>query len=108
MSPARPRRGLRDSMQLRSDRPAATETADQAATAPEVATATAKTATTATGSKFTVILSPEDAATFDQLALDLRRVLGRRVAKGDLVRALVVLAADDATLRDQLIRELSR
>jgi len=58
------------------------------------------------GSKFTVVLTDEDAATFDQLALDVRRRLGRRVVKGDLVRALVALAADDTMLRDQVIAEL--
>lgn len=59
------------------------------------------------GSKFTVVLSPADAAMFDQLALDVRRELGRRVVKGDLVRTLVALAADDATLRAQLVAELN-
>lgn len=58
------------------------------------------------GSKFTVVLSPEDAAMFDQLALDVRRQLGRRVVKGDLVRTLVALAGDDARLRGQLVDQL--
>lgn len=57
-------------------------------------------------SKFTVLLDGEEAATFDQLALDVRRLLGRRVVKGDLVRALVALAGDDPTLRDQVVAEL--
>jgi hypothetical protein len=57
-------------------------------------------------SKFTVLLEPDAAADFDQLALDIRRLLGRRVSKGDLVRALIALAAADPTLRDQLIGEL--
>lgn len=63
-------------------------------------------ATVAEGSKFTVVLSPEDAAMFDQLALDIRRELGRRVVKGDLVRTLVALAGDDAALRGQLVDQL--
>jgi hypothetical protein len=57
-------------------------------------------------SKFTVLLEPDAAADFDQLALDIRRLLGRRVSKGDLVRALIALAAVDLTLRDQLLDEL--
>jgi hypothetical protein len=57
-------------------------------------------------SKFTVLLDPDAAIGFDQLALDIRRLLGRRVAKGDLVRALIALAAADLTLRDQLLNEL--
>jgi hypothetical protein len=57
-------------------------------------------------SKFTVLLDPDAAIGFDQLALDIRRLLGRRVTKGDLVRALIALAAADHTLRDQLLSEL--
>jgi hypothetical protein len=57
-------------------------------------------------SKFTVLLEPDAAADFDQLALDIRRLLGRRVSKGNLVRALIALATADLTLRDQLIDEL--
>jgi len=57
-------------------------------------------------SKFTVLLDPDAAIGFDQLALDTRRLLGRRVTKGDLVRALIALAAADHTLRDQLLNEL--
>jgi hypothetical protein len=49
---------------------------------------------------------PDAAADFDHLALDIRRLLGRRVSKGNLVRALIALAAADPTLRDQLIDEL--
>jgi hypothetical protein len=57
-------------------------------------------------SKFTVLLESDAAADFDQLALDIRRLLGRRVSKGNLVRALIALAAADPTLRDQLLHEL--
>lgn len=59
-------------------------------------------------SKFTVLLDSELAAGFDELALRLRRVLGRRVGKADVVRALVLLAGDDPTLFDQLAAELQR
>lgn len=57
-------------------------------------------------SKFTVLLEADAAADFDQLALDIRRLLGRRASKGDLIRALIALAAADLTLRDQLLDEL--
>ena len=57
-------------------------------------------------SKFTVLLEPDAATDFDQLALDIRRLIGRRVSKGDLVRALIALAAADHTLRDRLLDEL--
>ena len=57
-------------------------------------------------SKFTVLLDHDAAADFDQLALDIRRLIGRRVSKGDLVRALIALAAADPTLRDRLLDEL--
>jgi hypothetical protein len=57
-------------------------------------------------SKFTVLLDPDAAADFDQLALDIRRLLGRRISKGNLVRALIALAAADPTLRDLLLHEL--
>lgn len=57
-------------------------------------------------SKFTVLLEADAAADFDQLALGIRRLLGRRVSKGNLVRALIALAAADLTLRDQLLDEL--
>lgn len=70
------------------------------------ATASERQLAVAEGSKFTVVLSPDDAATFDQLALDVRRELGRRVVKGDLVRTLVALAGDDPTLRGQLVDQL--
>lgn len=57
-------------------------------------------------SKFTVLLDPNAAADFDQLAVDIRRLLGRRVSKGDLVRALIALTAADPTLRGQLLHQL--
>ncbi|MGH4007690.1 MAG: hypothetical protein ACRDTH_05910 [Pseudonocardiaceae bacterium] len=57
-------------------------------------------------SKFTVLLDHDAAADFDQLALDIRRLIGRRVSKGHLVRALLALAAADPTLRDRLLDEL--
>jgi hypothetical protein len=57
-------------------------------------------------SKFTLLLDADAAADFDALAVQLRRQLGRRVEKAAIVRALIALAADDTTLRDQLAREI--
>ena len=57
-------------------------------------------------SKFTVLLENQAAADFDQLALDIRRLLGRRVSKGELVRALIAQASQDRVLRDTLVDQL--
>jgi hypothetical protein len=58
------------------------------------------------GSKYTALLDGETAAAFDELALKARRVLGRRVEKSELIRVMIMLAADDASLRDQVIAEV--
>ena len=81
-------------------------TASPTTTATSNSASTSVPAEAAPPSKFTVLLEPDAAADFDQLALDIRRLLGRRVSKGNLVRALIALAAADLTLRDQLIEEL--
>lgn len=81
-------------------------TASPAATAASNGASTPAPAEAPPPSKFTVLLEPDAAADFDQLALDIRRLLGRRVSKGNLVRALIAMAAADPTLRDQLIDEL--
>jgi hypothetical protein len=83
----------------RTPSPAEADSATVAALPPQ-------TPTGGEGSKFTVVLSADDAAMFDQLALDIRRELGRRVVKGDLVRTLVALAGYDATVREQLVDQL--
>jgi hypothetical protein len=83
-----------------------TPTTSPIATAASNSASTPATTQTPPPSKFTVLLEPDAAADFDQLALDIRRLLGRRVSKGNLVRALIALAAADPTLRDQLIDEL--
>jgi hypothetical protein len=57
-------------------------------------------------SKYTANLDADTATEFDGLALAARRKLGRRVDKSDILKTLIRLAADDATLRDQLIAEL--
>src|SRR3954451_11847970 len=56
--------------------------------------------------KYSIQLDDSDALRFDELALVARRRLGRRVDKSELLRALLLLAADDASLRDQLIDQL--
>jgi hypothetical protein len=81
-------------------------TASPTAAAASNSASTPAPAQAAPPSKFTVLLEPDAAADFDQLALDIRRLLGRRISKGNLVRALIALAAADLTLRDQLIDEL--
>jgi hypothetical protein len=57
-------------------------------------------------SKYTANLDADTAAEFDGLALTARRKLGRRVDKSDILKTLIHLAADDASLREQLIAEL--
>lgn len=94
---------------LRDQREGATPpspTASPTATAASNSASIPAPAEAAPPSKFTVLLEPDAAADFDELALDIRRLLGRRVSKGDLVRALIALAADDHTLRDQLLQQL--
>lgn len=59
-------------------------------------------------SKYTLLLDGDEAATFDGLALVLRRRLGRVVKKSDVLRALIALASDDQTLTAQLETELRR
>jgi hypothetical protein len=59
-------------------------------------------------SKYTVLLSDADAALFDDLALRGRRELGHRVSKSDLVRALLALTRDDATVFEDLLPTLRR
>ncbi len=56
--------------------------------------------------KYSIQLDDADAVRFDELALVARRKLGRRVDKSELLRALLLLAADDASLRDQVIDQL--
>ncbi|HSL06650.1 MAG TPA: hypothetical protein VK887_01585 [Pseudonocardiaceae bacterium] len=85
--------------------PPSPDASPSAAAASESASAPAP-AETPPPSKFTVLLDPDAAADFDQLAVDIRRLLGRRVSKGNLVRALITLATADLTLRDRLLNEL--
>jgi hypothetical protein len=73
-------------------------------TEPVQAAPTAKPAT----SKYTALLDVDTAAEFDGLALMARRKLGRKVDKSEIVRSLIRLAADDASLRDQMISEVEK
>lgn len=52
--------------------------------------------------KYTVTLTDDDALMWDDVAMRLRRQLGRKVSKSEIVRALVGLAADDPTLLQQI------
>lgn len=57
-------------------------------------------------SKYTTLLDAATATAFDELALTARKALGRKVDKSTLVRELIMLAADDASLREQLIDQI--
>lgn len=57
-------------------------------------------------SKFTVLLSAEDAADLDGLVLLLRRRLGRRVDKSAVVRTWIGMTVADADLLAELHRAL--
>jgi hypothetical protein len=59
-------------------------------------------------SKYTAMLDADTAAEFDALALAARRRLGRKVDMSEIVRSLIRLAADDASLRDQVISEVEK
>lgn len=59
-------------------------------------------------SKFTVLLTESDAILWDELAMALRRDLGRRVDKSAFLRALVYLATEDADLRRQVGEQITR
>jgi hypothetical protein len=58
--------------------------------------------------KYSANLDADTAAEFDSLALIARRKLGRRVEKVEIMKALIRLAADDASLRDQVISEVEK
>jgi hypothetical protein len=58
--------------------------------------------------KYTANLDLDTATEFDALALAARRKLGRRVDKSEIMKALIRLAADDASLKDQVISEVEK
>lgn len=57
-------------------------------------------------SKFTVQLDRQHADDFDAVVLVARRALGRRVDKSEVVRALIRLLVEDATLRSGVHEQL--
>jgi hypothetical protein len=59
-----------------------------------------------TQSKFTILLNAEDALTFDELALQMRRLAGRRVDKSEIVRALLQLAHQRPDVAQLVIDQL--
>jgi hypothetical protein len=59
-------------------------------------------------SKYTALLDAETAAAFDELALTARRRTGKKVDKSAILRVLILLTADDASLRDQVFDELAK
>lgn len=63
---------------------------------------------TAAKSKYTVLLSPDEALTLDRLALSVRASLGRRVEKSAVIRALIGITGDDPTLLAQVVAEIGR
>jgi hypothetical protein len=86
-------------------RPTSQEAPEETA-APSPSAERPATRTAPPTSKYTANLDADTAAEFDGLALTARRKLGRRVDKSDILKTLIHLAADDASLRDQLIAEL--
>lgn len=59
-------------------------------------------------SKYTVLLPLDEAADFDALALKARREVGRVVDKSRIVRALLLLAADDPELLGRVLARVDR
>lgn len=67
-----------------------------------------ETESAAVRNKYTVTLSEDDALLWDDVAMRLRRKLGRRVSKSEVLRVLVWIAADDAALLDQVADTVRR
>lgn len=101
---ARRRAGETGTALRRGFAPVAPTPADEPA--PAAVTSVPAAALVRKGSKYTAVLDDQTAAAFDELALRARRVLGRRVEKVEIMRVLIMLAADDASLRDQVIAEV--
>lgn len=76
------------------------------APAPEAAPAPKDTKPPMT--KYTALLDLDTADAFDGLARAARRHTGKTIGKAEILRALILLAADDASLRDQLMAELRK
>lgn len=111
----RPRAGQRRPLRAAVTATATRPVTEALAPAPEtLEPASAPTPATTAGkpdkrpNKYTVLLDDRTAVAFDELALVARRKLGRRVDKSALLRALILLAADDASLRDQVIDHVGK
>jgi hypothetical protein len=60
------------------------------------------------GSKYTAVLDDDTRDAFEHLARVARRRLGRHVDRIEVLSALVLLAADDASLRDQVVTMIGK
>lgn len=89
-------------------RPPADPTPDAIEPTPAPAPSPARVTEKARTTKYTALLDDATGVAFDELALMARRKLGRRIDKSQLMRALILLAADDASLRDQVIDQVGR
>lgn len=78
------------------------------AAAAEPSPAAAPKPTPPVGVKYTAMLDHDTVDAFDSLTRVARRRLGRHVSKLELLSSLLLLAADDPSLRDQLIDSLPR
>lgn len=58
--------------------------------------------------KYTALLDLDTAEAFDGLAVAARRHTGKTVGKAEIMRALILLAADDAALRAQVLDQLRK
>ncbi len=58
--------------------------------------------------KYTALLDLDTADAFDELAKVARRRTGKTVGKAEVMRVLIMLAADDASVREQLMAELEK
>lgn len=73
------------------------------APAPSPAVGTRKPAKAPAGSKYTAILDDDTLDAFEHVTRVARRRLGRHVDKIEVLSALLLLAADDVSLRDQVV-----
>lgn len=60
------------------------------------------------GTKYTATLDDDTVDAFEQLTRVARRRLGRHVDKIEVLRTLLLLAADDSSLRDRLVDYIGR
>lgn len=93
--------------------PAPSAVADEATPEPEVAPAAdvpvrpvQQPDEAPVASRTTVKLSTDDALLWEELALRLRRRLGRRVHQAEIVRVAMRLVADDPALFEQVAAQL--